>query len=71
MCEAIDNGCEHSWGVFGMGRGGGGGCAVVGGAPARRGVGGLGRVVPLVEVGVCLEEERLSFHLRYEASATA
>ena len=43
---------------------GGGGCAVVGGLPARRGVGGLGRVVPLVEVGVCLEEERSSFHLR-------
>ena len=44
--------------------GGGGGCAVAGGVPARRGAGGLGRVLPLVEVGVGLEEERSSFHLR-------
>ena len=51
--------------------GGGGGCVVVGGALARRGVGGFGRVVPLVEVGVCLEEETSSFHLRYEASTMA
>ena len=57
--------------VGGGGGGGGGGCAVAGGVPARRGVGGLGRVLPLVEVGVGLEEERSSFHLRYEVSIPA